>query len=83
MKFFIDENIAPQIGRALMILQQPLNYEEDVKVYNIREVYGQGSIDEEWIPDIGNQDGIIIRLLASRGLLIPDRERARHYLSYS
>lgn len=60
MKFFIDENIAPQIGRALMILQQPLNYEEGVEVYNIREEYGKGATDEEWIPDIGNQDGIVI-----------------------
>lgn len=60
MKFFIDENIAPQIGRALQILQQPLNKQEQIEISNIRDVYGRGVPDEEWIPEVGKLDGVVI-----------------------
>lgn len=61
MKFFIDENIAPQIGRGLRILQEPLNKKgQDVEIYNIRDEYGQGVPDEEWIPKVGKVDGVVI-----------------------
>jgi len=58
MKFYIDENIAPQIGRALSILQKPLP--EKVEVLTIRDEYGKGASDEEWIPEVGKENGIVI-----------------------
>lgn len=60
MKFFIDENIAPQIAKALTILQQPLNNGEAVEIRNIKDEYGQGADDEEWIPEVGKVKGIVL-----------------------
>jgi len=59
MKFFFDENITPQIARALAILQERLKHEQ-VEVYTIRDEFGRGVADEEWIPEVGKQEGIVI-----------------------
>lgn len=59
MNFFFDENITPQIARALAILQEPLQHEQ-IKVFNIRDEFGRGATDEEWIPEVGKQEGVVI-----------------------
>ncbi|MDX1640196.1 MAG: hypothetical protein R3220_00770 [Balneolaceae bacterium] len=59
MNFYFDENITPQIARALAILQEPLQHEH-IKILNIRDEFGRGVADEQWIPEVGKQEGIVI-----------------------
>ncbi|MDQ2719444.1 MAG: hypothetical protein M3Z26_06745 [Bacteroidota bacterium] len=61
-KIFIDENLPPQIARGLHILQQPQNAKEGLKVdvHSIKDFFGEGSKDEEWIPKVGKMKGIVI-----------------------
>ncbi len=59
MKFYVDENITPNIAKALAILQNP-RVDENVEVLTIREEFGQGTPDEEWIPKVAAEDGIVI-----------------------
>jgi len=56
MKFFFDENFAPPIARALNVLET----HSDDEVLNIIDVFDRGVADEEWIPFVGEEDGIII-----------------------
>lgn len=51
MKFYVDENITPNIAQALAILQNP-SVDEKIEVFTIREEFGQGTLDEEWIPKV-------------------------------
>ena len=59
---YIDENLPPQIARALQLLQQPMNGKENVtiSIYSIKDVFGQGITDEEWIPRIGEMKGVVL-----------------------
>jgi hypothetical protein len=59
MKFYFDENITPQIARALAILQEP-RQQENVEVHTIRGAFGKGAPDEEWIPKVAAEDGIVV-----------------------
>lgn len=64
LKIYIDENIAPQLARAFNTIQEHLNNEEKkkIEVYSIKDKFGQGIKDEEWIPKIGAERGIVITL---------------------
>ena len=61
-KIFIDENLPPQIARGLNILQEPQNAREGIKmeVLSIKDFFGEGAKDEEWIPEVGRLKGIVI-----------------------
>lgn len=59
MKFYVDENITPNIAEALAILQNP-RIRENIEVFTIREQFGQGTPDEVWIPKVAAKDGIVI-----------------------
>lgn len=61
-KIFIDENLPSQIARGLNILQQPQNIKDGMKieVHSIKDVFGEGSKDEDWIPEVGKLQGIVI-----------------------
>jgi len=59
MRFYVDENITPNIARALAILQNP-RIDENIEVFTIREVFRKGTPDEEWIPKVAAKDGIVI-----------------------
>lgn len=59
MKFYVDENITPNIAKALAILQNP-HSPENIEVFTIREEFGKGTPDEEWIPKVAAKDGIVI-----------------------
>ena len=61
-KIFIDENLPPQIARGLHILQQPQSIREglQVEVISIKDYFGEGAKDEEWIPEVGKLKGIVI-----------------------
>lgn len=61
-KIFIDENMPPQIARGLNILQQPQNDKDgiNIEVFSIKDYFGEGAKDEEWIPKVGKLRGIVI-----------------------
>lgn len=59
MKFYVDENITPNIAQALAILQNPRS-SENIEVFTIKDEFGQGTPDEEWIPKVAAEDGIVI-----------------------
>ncbi len=58
MKFYIDENMPSQLAEGLAILEKP--NEEGVEVYSIQKEFGRGTEDEVWIPQIGEENGIVI-----------------------
>jgi hypothetical protein len=61
-KVFIDENMPPQLARGLNELQMPQNKKDgfEIEVLAIKDVYGQGESDEDWIPKVGKENGIVI-----------------------
>lgn len=56
MTFYFDENIAPRIARALAVLTEV----EPIEVHSTIDVFGRGALDEEWIPKVGENNGIVI-----------------------
>jgi hypothetical protein len=56
MRFYFDENIAPRIARALAILTEV----DQIEVYSNVDEFKRGVPDEEWIPAVGKNDGIVI-----------------------
>lgn len=56
MKFYFDENITPRIARALAILTEA----EPIEVYSNVDAFKRGAPDEEWIPKVGESQGIVI-----------------------
>ena len=58
MKIYIDENMPAQLAEGLAILEKPNN--EGIEVYSIQKEYGRGILDEDWIPQIGQVNGIVI-----------------------
>ena len=61
-KIFIDENLPRQLAHGLNKLVQPQNKKDglQIEILSIKEVYGQGEQDEDWIPKVGKEDGIVI-----------------------
>jgi hypothetical protein len=59
---YIDENIPPQFAKAFNLVQDHLNNEEKkpIKVYSIKDSFGEGCADEDWIPKVGENNGIVI-----------------------
>ena len=61
-KIFIDENLPPQLAKGLHELQQPQNKRDELEfqVLSIKVAFGQGEQDEDWIPKVGQEKGIVI-----------------------
>ena len=59
MKIYFDENFAHQIPQALDLLQKPCK-KENIEVYSISNIFGRGATDEEWIPKVAEENGIVI-----------------------
>ena len=62
MTIYVDENMPPQLARGLNMLQQPLNLKEReaIEVKSIKDEFGQGTQDEDWIPKAGKENAIVI-----------------------
>ena len=62
IKIYLDATRAPQLARALEIIQSHLNIEEKkaIQVLSIVDEFGEATKDEEWIPKIGAEGGIVI-----------------------
>ena len=58
MKIYFDENISPFLAKGLELLEKPNN--QGFEIYSIKEEFGQGIPDEEWIPKVGAENGIVI-----------------------
>lgn len=59
---YIDENFSHHLAQGFDIFQQHLNGKERTKfqILSIKTVFGQGVKDEDWIPKVGAQNGIVI-----------------------
>ncbi len=59
---YIDENLPPQLAKGLTLLTEKYNKTNGVtiNVLSIKEEFGIGALDEEWIPKIGEKKGIVI-----------------------
>jgi len=59
---YIDENMPHQLARGLHTLQEPQNAKDGIEivVLSIKDVFGAGTPDEEWIPKVGKENGIVI-----------------------
>jgi hypothetical protein len=62
MTIYVDENMPDQLARGFDVIQQPLNDKErvDIKVISLKEVYGAGADDEDWIPQLAGQNACVI-----------------------
>ena len=62
IKVFIDENLSSQLALGLNELQKPQNIKEniEIEVLSIKDIFGQGALDEDWIPEVGKENGIVI-----------------------
>lgn len=61
-KVYIDENLPPQLAKGLHELQWPQNKRDniEIQVLSIKDTFGQGEQDEDWIPKVGAENGIVI-----------------------
>lgn len=62
MIIYIDENMSPFLARGFNILQKPENIKqrEDIEIKSIKDEFGQGVQDEDWIPIAGEQGACIL-----------------------
>jgi hypothetical protein len=62
MIVYIDENMPSLLAKGFNILQTPMNFKlkEDIEVRSIKEEFGIGVQDEEWIPIAGEKGSCII-----------------------
>lgn len=61
-KIYIDENLPRQLALGLHELQQPQNKRDgfEIEVLSIKDVFGEGELDQDWIPKVGKENGIVI-----------------------
>ena len=62
MTIYIDENMPPHLARGFDILQKPLSikHRNNIEVKSIKEVFGEGAKDEDWIPIAGKEGACVI-----------------------
>jgi PIN like domain len=55
VKFFLDNNIAPKIARALNLLLEP-----DHSAHHLKDQFAPNTPDEVWMTELGRQSGWVI-----------------------
>lgn len=62
LNIYIDENMPHQIADALDLIQSHLNEKESkkIRVLSIKKEFGEGAKDEDWIPKVGKENGVVI-----------------------
>lgn len=62
MIIYVDENMSPFLSRGFNILQSPENIKlrEPIEVLSIKDVFGTGAKDEDWIPLAGESSSCVI-----------------------
>lgn len=58
IKLFIDENMSPYLAHGLYHLEKGNGNE--IEVLSLKEAFGTGAQDEDWIPKVGAMGGIVI-----------------------
>lgn len=56
MNFFFDENLSPELTRAIGILHR--KFPTDDVIFALRDLYPLGTDDDVWIPDLGQRGGL-------------------------
>lgn len=61
-KIYIDENFSPYLAEGFDVFQKHLNSNERMQfeVLSIKKEFGKGAKDEDWIPKVGKESGIVI-----------------------
>jgi hypothetical protein len=59
MKIYFDENFSPRLVEGLRAFQSGAP-NEGIEVLSIKETFGPGTPDEEWIPKVAQQHGIAV-----------------------
>jgi len=61
-RIYIDENLPSQLAKGLHELQLPQNKRDkiEIQVLSIKDTFGQGEQDEDWIPKVGAENGVVI-----------------------
>lgn len=59
MRVYFDENFSPALIEGLHRIQAG-RPSEDVVVCSLKEEFGQGTPDEEWIPAVARRHGVVI-----------------------
>jgi hypothetical protein len=59
MNIYIDENFPHKLAQGLNILQQLINnkYKEPISILSNKLIFGEGALDEDWIPLVGEEQG--------------------------
>lgn len=62
MIIYVDENISPYLSRGFNILQTPENVKisEPIEVRSIKDEFGTGAKDEDWIPIAGERNSCVL-----------------------
>lgn len=62
MIIYIDENMSPYLARGFNILQTPENIKlpEAIEVKSIKDDFGMGAKDEDWIPVAGLKSSCVL-----------------------
>lgn len=62
MIIYVDENMSPYLAQGFDILQRPesTKLRDPIEVKSIKDVFGEGALDEDWIPLAGAQNSCII-----------------------
>lgn len=56
MNFFFDENLSPELTRAIGILHR--KFPTDDVIFALRDLYPLGTDDVVWIPGLGQRGGL-------------------------
>ncbi|TAE29995.1 MAG: hypothetical protein EAZ91_11130 [Cytophagales bacterium] len=57
-KIYIDENLSPYIAEDLDILERPMG--DGFEILSIGKTFGRGAQDEDWIPEVGAQEAVVV-----------------------
>ena len=81
MIIYIDENLSPYLARGFHIIQEPLNYKlsEFIEVRSIKDEFGKGAKDEDWIPMAGKNKACVITQDYNIQRIIHQRELCSQY----
>ena len=81
MIIYIDENMSPFLARGFNILQEPLNLKlkEPIMVRSIKDEFGMGAKDEDWIPLAGEQKACVITQDYNINRIRHQRELCKQY----
>jgi hypothetical protein len=81
MIIYVDENMSPYLARGFDILQRPesTKLRDPIEVKSIKDVFGEGALDEDWIPLAGEQNSCIITQDYSIQRITHQRELCEQY----